>query len=313
MKRDVILWLDESAYSESGVIGMSHQICINSISGICYLPGGSCSVGDMLYPPFTSKELTDVNWGMVNSSNSVTIKALLLSFDLPDNSDRAWIADFSRAIDLWGYSLRDWLAVLADGPTDHLWMIATKWVDKELNRDVESFRYHEDHFHQPYHLSRWQWQRVLDYASAGTEPQIARNLMIKAERAAFIGRNREAVISAATAVELAITTGLKERLLELGTASELIEIIIAQTKMLGPRIELAKQLNIEMPERIKPDLLIIRNSAVHSGRPISADQAWAAIRITREMVDKYEPLDANCDEVIQVYGGENSVCGRSRF
>lgn len=305
MKRDVILWLDESAYSESGVIGMSHQICINSISGICYLPGGSCSAGAMLYPPFKSTELAGITWGMVNSSNSVTIEALLLSFDLPDNSDRAWIVDFSRAIELWGYLLRDWLAVLADGPTDHLWMIATKWVDKELNRNVERFRYNEDHFHQPYLLSRWQWQHVLDYASSDTEPPIARNLMVKAERAAIFGRTREAVISAATAVEFAITTAIEERLLELGTASELIEIIFARTKMLGPRIELAKQLAIEMPDRIKPDLLSIRNSAVHSGRTISADQAWAAIRITREIVDKYEPLDANQDEVIQIYGSSN--------
>lgn len=305
MRRDVILWLDESAHSESGVIGMSHQICINSVSGICYLPGGSYSVGATLHPPFTSADLSGIRWGMVNSSNSVTIEALLLSFDLPDNSDKAWIADFSRDIDWWGYLLRDWLAVLADGPTDHLWMIATKWVDKELNENVESFRYHEDPFHQPYPLSRWQWQHVLDHASAATEPPIARNLMVKAERAAFIGRTREAIINAATAVELAITTGLQERLFELAITSEVIQTILAQTKMLGPRIELAKQLDIEMPERIKPDLLSIRNIAVHSGRPISTDQAWAAIRIAREIVDKYEPLDVHCDEVIQIYGDSN--------
>lgn len=302
MQRDVILLIDEPAHSDSGVIGMSHQVRVDSVCGICYLPGGSHSPGAPLHPPSQSRELSGITWGMANSSNSVTIQALLLSFDLSASVDSAWLANFSRAIDWWAYLLRDWLAVLADGPTDHIWMIATKWVDKELNKEVESFRFHEGPFHQPYPLSRWQWQHALDHASACTEPSMARNLMIRAERAAFLERTREAVMDAATAVEIAITTGLHERLLELGTAPEVIQIILDRTKMLGPLIELAKQLHLELPDRIKPDLISVRNNVVHSGRPTSADQAWAAIRVARKTVDKYEPLDAHCSEEIQIYG-----------
>lgn len=61
---------------------------------------------------------------------------------------------------------------------------------------------------------------------------------------------------------------------------------------------------MSLSERLQPDLVSVRNKAVHTGGSISIEQAWAAVRVARETVNNCEPLDAHCDESLQSCGSE---------
>jgi hypothetical protein len=66
--------------------------------------------------------------------------------------------------------------------------------------------------------------------------------------------------------------------------------------MLGPRLDLARDLGMTLPDRIRPDLVERRNAVVHRGTRVTGTDAQAAIMAAAELVDEYEPLAAHCHE-----------------
>ena len=152
-----------------------------------------------------------------------------------------------------------------------------------------------DNLKRPECVSRWQWEHVLAHIHAGDQPPLARALLTTARRAAATGNSRLAVIDAATAAEVALTTGLTDRLSAI-TSPQGTRARIDRTRMLGPRLNLARQLGMTLPGRINPDLVERRNAVVHGGTRVTDTEAQAAIKAAAELVDEYEPLPNHCQE-----------------
>jgi hypothetical protein len=150
------------------------------------------------------------------------------------------LLDFDEAVGQWRHLLRDWLSVIVGGPTgflDHLPVKGeTEWADKGYTDEV--WTYYFDNRQKPRCVSRWQWEHALAYTHAGDQPPLAQVLLTTARRTAATGNARLAVIDAATAVEVALTAGLEDRLS--GEASpRVVQALIKGTRMLGPRLALA--------------------------------------------------------------------------
>jgi hypothetical protein len=206
------------------------------------------------------------------------------------------LADFDHAVAQWKHLLRDWLSVIAEGPTDslkHPARSATGW-SFELPRS-ETGMFNFGNIQLPRRVSRWKWEHVLAHTYAGDQPPLARVLLTTAKRAAATGNPRLAVIDAATAAEVALISGLTDRL-SAEASPQVAQVLIDRTRMLGPRLDLARDLGMALPDRIRPDLLESRNAVVHRGTTVTDADAQAAITAAAELVDEYESLATHCQE-----------------
>ncbi len=204
---------------------------------------------------------------------------------------------FDRAVAQWRHLLRDWLAVAAEGPTDvpdRDYYGATCWGSSEYDDEEIPYQPHQvGHRHRPQRLSARAWSHALEHASAGNQPPLARALMTSAIRAATTANWRVAIIDAATAVEVALTAGMTTRLS--GEASSRVtKALIDVTRMLAPRLDLAKKLDMPLPPKIKEDLVERRNAVVHRGNDMTGAQAKAAIVVAWKVVREYDSLPACC-------------------
>lgn len=69
--------------------------------------------------------------------------------------------------------------------------------------------------------------------------------------------------------------------------------------MLGPRLALAKDLGMPMPDRIQADLVERRNTVIHQGTAVTGDDAQAAITAAGKLVEQYQPLGGHCQDPTQ--------------
>jgi hypothetical protein len=216
------------------------------------------------------------DWGFIHNHESVTIQAVGLILSQP----LGWgdqVIEFDHAVGQWRHLLRDWLSVMAGGPTDFLELPVrgeTRWASDAYTDQVWLNYY--DNIQRPQRLSRWQWDHVLAHVCSGDQPPLARVLLTTARRAAATGNARLAVIDAATAAEMALTAGLSDRL-SADTSPQVIKALIDRTRMLGPRLDLAKELGMAVPDRIRADLLDRRNAVIHRGTTMTDADAQAAI------------------------------------
>ncbi|MGW2184064.1 hypothetical protein ACWCXX_40120 [Streptomyces sp. NPDC001732] len=239
----------------------------------------------------------EVDWGYINETRSVTIRAIGLTLVDTVISSRDELVAFDRAIAQWKHLLRDWLAVIAEGPTDfiELGQGETLWAASGHNDVLLSASYHAGAIHEPYRTSRWQWSHALEHTSSDDKPSLSRVLLTTAMRAAATGERRLALIDAATAAEVALTNGITARLSTQYPPLE-VRARIERARMLGPRMRLAEGLGMTLPARIRDDLLKPRNSVVHSGTDVSDSSARAAIAVVWELIDEYDPMPHHCQE-----------------
>jgi hypothetical protein len=147
-------------------------------------------------------------------------------------------------------------------------------------------------------VSRWQWEHALAHTHAGDQPPLAQVLLTTARRTAATGNARLAVIDAATAVEVALTAGLEDRLS--GEASpRVVQALIKGTRMLGPRLAPAKDLGMTLPDRIQADLVERRNTVIHQGTAVTGEDAQAAITVAGKVVEEYQLLVGHCQDPTQ--------------
>jgi HEPN domain-containing protein len=206
------------------------------------------------------------------------------------------LIDFDHAVGQWRHLLRDWLSVIAEGPTDFLELPVrgeTRWTHEAYTNEIWSNYY--DNLQRPQRVTRWQWEHVLAHIRAGDQPPLARVLLTTAKRAAATGNSRLAVIDAATAAEVALTAGLSDHLAS-EASPQVIRALIERTRMLGPRLDLARDLGMTLPDRIRTDLLERRNAVIHRGTVLTGDDAQAAIRAAGQLVDQCQPLAAHCND-----------------
>jgi len=311
-KQHVAVPLLEDVHSSVEALTLRHPTTIGGIECDVLLPVADpawLTAGDMhLKPPDDEHQERDpywtpatgwpaeAKWGYVHDADSVTISAVGL---IPVSEPVPWdgrLFDFDHAVGQWRHLLRDWLSVIAEGPTDFLDLPVrgeTQWADAGYTDEVWTYYY--DNLQRPQRVSRWQWEHVLAHTHAGDQPPLARVLLTTANRAVATGNPRLAVIDAATAAEVALTTGLTYRL-SAEAASHVVQVLIDRTRMLGPRLDLARDLGMTLPDRIRPDLVERRNAVVHRGTRVTGTDAQAAIMAAAELVDEYEPLAAHCHE-----------------
>jgi hypothetical protein len=106
-------------------------------------PGWADGAGVLLTPPYNEHHEQDpawpeVGWGYFNDERSATIRTIgLVPMDTtiaPGDELRA----FDRAVGRWKHLLRDWISVIADGPTDYLepeWG-ETIWGSQDHDRNL---------------------------------------------------------------------------------------------------------------------------------------------------------------------------------
>lgn len=211
--------------------------------------------------------------------------------------------DFDHAVAQWKHLLRDWLAVAAEGPTDFpdrdyygATIFGSSEYDGEYDGDDVPYQpLQSGHRYRPQPLSAWAWSHAVGHASAGDQPPLARALMTSAIRAATTANWRVAIIDAATATEVALTKGLTARLSATLSPRD-VEKKLDSTHSLGPRIQLAKDLNMPLPTRISKDLKDPRNTVVHRGKDMTSDDVKTAITTAWAVVHQYDPLSACCHE-----------------
>jgi hypothetical protein len=206
--------------------------------------------------------------------------------------------DFDHAVAQWRHLLRDRLAVAAEGPTDFPdrdYYGATVWGSSEYDDEETPYQPPQSgHRRRPQRLSAWAWSHALEHASAGDPPPLARALMTAATRASGTANWRVAIIDAATATEVALTTGLAALSATLQSPADRKRI--AKTRMLGNLLDLASGLGMSLPPTIKEDLVKRRNDVIHQGANMTGVHAKAAIEAAWAVVRTYDPLPACCHE-----------------
>jgi hypothetical protein len=305
-KYHVAVPLLEGAHSSADALTLRDTATIGGVQCHLVLPGlrpDWAMTGERdLDPPYDEYKgrdpnwpVADTDWGFIHDHDSVTIQAVGLILLQPLGWGEKLI-DFDHAVGQWRHLLRDWLSVIAEGPTDFLGLPVrgeTRWASEGYTNEIWSNYY--DNLQRPQRVSRWQWEHVLAHIRAGDQPPLARVLLTTAKRAAATGNSRLAVIDAATAAEVALTAGLADRL-SAEASPQVVRALVERTRMLGPRLDLAKDLGMRLPDRIRADLLDRRNVVVHRGTAVTGDDAEAAITAAGELVDQYQPLADHCHD-----------------
>jgi hypothetical protein len=305
-KQHLAVRLLEGVHSSPEALTLRRPTMISGIECHVLLPRPTSRgyTGVPLRPPVDAHQKTDpdwaagtgwpkVTWGDGHSHHSVTITAVgLIPFSEPIQHRR--IVDFDRAAGQ--HLLGDWLSVFAGGPTDTLSLPGrggTEWV--ETKNDAALWVHYTLSRRRPWPVSRWQWEHALAHIHSGDQPPLALVLLASAKRAAADGNPRLAVIDAATAAEVALTHGLTDHLSAQAT-SQVAQVLTDRARMLGPRLQLARDLGMPLPDRIHPDLVDRRNAAVHRGTTVTETDAQAAITKAAELVSQYEPLPDHCHD-----------------
>ncbi len=304
--RHVAVPLLEGAHTSADALTLRDAATIGGIQCHVVLPGLHPAWAERgerdLEPPHDEYEerdpnwpIADTDWGFIHDHDSVTVQAVGLILHQPLGWGKMLI-DFDHAVGQWRHLLRDWLSVIAEGPTDFLELPVrgeTRWANEAYTNEIWSNYY--DNLQRPQRVTRWQWEHVLAHIRAGDQPPLARVLLTTAKRAAATGNSRLAVIDAATAAEVALTAGLADRL-SAEASPQVIQALIERTRMLGPRLDLARDLGMTLPDRIRVDLLERRNAVIHRGTAVTDDDAQAAISAAGKLVDQYQPLAAHCHD-----------------
>jgi hypothetical protein len=105
------------------------------------------------------------------------------------------------------------------------------------------------------------------------------------------GQNRRAVIDAATAAELAMTTLIDKHLATANTDETVRTALMQRYRALDGRAALLRRLRSEvLSAQLQRDLIDPRNRATHGGHSLTDEQAQTAVDMAIEIVEEAYPL-----------------------
>jgi hypothetical protein len=181
----------------------------------------------------------DVDWGVVNDTNTVTINALGIELHVAGQLTIERAVELDRELNVWAARLQGWLAVLAGGPTGYMWSPGLiSWSD-EIDFELQSKAYRERKFHEPERLSMWAWQHALAHSGDRDQPPLSRSLLATAMMNEINENYRPAVLDAATAAELALNEGIRKYVLGSGATDDICEALL-RNKTIGALVQIAK-------------------------------------------------------------------------
>jgi hypothetical protein len=226
------------------------------------------------------------DWGYAHDRHAATIRALAVAVHEEISVDQ--LESLDLAARRWSQVLMQWLEMYAGGPATYMGHGPT--VDTGDNRTGElvSREYRRGDIYEPQPVTQWDWGSAIARANEGEEPPPAVALMAAARTALLTGLFRAAVVDAATAAEIALSAALWERL-STDASPEIARALLDATRTFGARIDLATKVGIDVPPKIRDELLPARNRAVHAGttptalsahRAVDAAGALVAIHVT---------------------------------
>lgn len=305
----IVVFLLEGVRTARDALGTEKAVTIGGTKFRAVLPVEDSWHSFLAAPPADSGDgaptsrwpsLTPGTWGRIASDPVIESVGLILDGAVIPPGDE--YVEFDHSAAQWRQFLRDWLAVAAEGPTDWAehYYGATAFAGPGYDGDYDGLDVpyqpiQRGHRHPPRRLSARVWGHALGHASAGDQPPLARTLMTTAVQAAMDANWRAAIIDASTAVEVALTGGMDARL-SAEASPRVIKELIDATRMLGPRLDLAKKLGMPLPAGIKENLVQRRNAVVHQGAQATSAEAKAAILVAWDIVREYNPLPACCHE-----------------
>jgi hypothetical protein len=105
------------------------------------------------------------------------------------------------------------------------------------------------------------------------------------------GHNRRAVIDAATAAELAMTTLIDQYLATANTDEIVRTALVKRYSALEGRATLLRRLRSGLlSDQLQRDLIEPRNRATHSGHSLTNEQAQTAVDMAVDIVEEAHPL-----------------------
>ncbi len=198
-------------------------------------------------------------WYSLKAWVEVVSQQVLLTRDLPENLR---LIDNTRA---WSW----------DGRRGHSLPIASS-ITLEMDGGVV--------------LDALSWKAILDKAATSRRPPVTHLFLSSTRQALHEQRARVAVLDAATAAEIALSTLLDQELsASPGAVSQLVR---KQNRELGRLIEVLRALEVELPNNLKPDLAQIRNDAIHGAIEPTVKQACIAYGLAKQLVERVSPRSA---------------------
>lgn len=219
-------------------------------------------------------------------------------------------ARFLAELDEWWTRFTSWVSILSGqdfvglggnrGGITHAYPIFTWTSDQNGRRAGYQWRqYFPDANHglSQRNLGLDDLQACVSAAGDGAPP--AAWLFIRDARSLLgAGQARRAILDAGTAAELAMTTLIDQYLDDAGVADQAIRDSFGRFNNLIAKQEVLKLLRRGvLPERTRPDLIDLRNTAIH-GRSragqgldeVTLEQAQNAVDIATEIVEAAHPL-----------------------
>jgi hypothetical protein len=133
------------------------------------------------------------------------------------------------------------------------------------------------------------WRAILSNVGKGLSPPTERLLLRDARVAIEEEHPRRAVLDAGTATEIALSRLLDDRLQ--GVPIEVAKLVRDQNRELGRLRNALRNLGVLLPTSLQPDLIKLRNDAIHIGAEPSIEQAVTALSLARHVVEQAQPLD----------------------
>lgn len=263
------------------------------VPGLKQQGDGSEEVGKVIAPPGCDWPENDW-WGNSWGANAVSIRAFGLILAEVDESASDHIARTDGMIDEWATLLHDWLSALAGVPIEVISSFTAEvtWQGQRYG-NIESYIGRSIRVNDPKPVTAEQWQYAFSRAGEGEEPPIARVLLVNALSALSAQSWRAAVVDAATAAEVALAAGMRDKVQ--GEASEAVADALLG-RMLGQMVELARDLRLEVPAQITDDLVKPRKIVLHRGGRATEDEAKRACLVAADVVGKYVSLPSDAPQ-----------------
>lgn len=292
-------------------LGMEAAFELDGQEGVIGLPSAgptpdNDSERDLIAPPLADPNvlaaIPQLSWGYIGDPKEghfaaercyVRVKVESAADELEEKSKR-----LAYLIRFWFYRTVDWIEVLTG---QDLYEHERPYNERD-NRPYGSLYLHDgDNYTDVTHrdgmwMSPWpvdesltpeRWRFSLKKASEHERPPLELLVMRDANQALMREHFRKAVVDAGSAVEIALTRRIREKLATKNEA-HVIEELLRSHPTLGRRLGLARKLGLDLPEDAHEELVEPRNRTVHRGETPDSLTAMAAVHVAGDVVGKKE-------------------------
>jgi hypothetical protein len=137
--------------------------------------------------------------------------------------------------------------------------------------------------------SRELFAQAIDWCSQDKGVALQYQLILRAYDALIREDPRGSIIEAATALEVAFTRIIQSTLSGLGVSDEHTDIMLRGYDMIRNRFSLMKKIGVKVSiseERLKNEVITIRNKVVHGGHFIDFKEAQKIVVLVRGLLDE---------------------------